>query len=260
MNFEFSEEACRSCKDVLARSGPSAEIWRDKYSQRHAIGYCMYLVEKLKPTDPADFYQKYIEYAVANPDKTVYWRGLTPDELNTLVENYRNDAIANGGLNGSFELYYNDALCHIIVETYDGLLREMDIKNALSEHGFHCDMSRENIDADYGVDVLFTHDHYSWYGLQVKPVTFYLGRRGDIVSDKVKLCEKYEKTLREKRIYTYYAFYEGSKWYRKLSDGKFLFNIDELFEYDRDNITKETLKEKMSPQSFIMATKLTSIN
>ena len=97
-------------------------------------------------------------------------------------------------------------------------------------------------DARYGVDFFaYFGKNNDRYGVQVKPITFYKGKKLDTREDVDALITKYFSAIEHfGLIGILYAIYEKrsdnrNEWFYKEVNGrkKFLFTIDELYDVDK---------------------------
>lgn len=240
-NFYFKNRTVKA-KEKIGKHNLISEIWRYSYAPSNKIGNCTDLFRKLRPTNEKDFCDKYFQYAEEHKDELpITKRGLTYDEFVKLVTEYMTRGNAASGYEYEYDDYFNDALCHIITETYDGKIQEMDFMNFLTELGYECGYFDGKVDAKYGVDIKVTNPKNGKVSaIQIKPVSFFKSRRSDVVKDQKHLIHKYHNCLNDFGIKTYYAIYykdkeTGAVLWLKNGDG-YRFKIDELFEYDVNDI------------------------
>ena len=167
-------------------------------------------------------------------------RGLSYDELVELARRYKAKSEELTATSHDLETYFDDVLCHIIVETWDGQQNERDFVGLLTSLGYQCSKFDGNIDARYGVDIKVTRSDGKVSAIQIKPISFFKSNRPDVQSDRIALCEKYEAALIEFGFKTYYAIYvrdktTGDVTWVKNGNG-FRFKIGELFRYDTSDI------------------------
>ena len=248
---------CRKCieaKDIISKIKNSTTIWRHQFAPTNIIGKMSELYKELNPINVVDFYQKYINSE----------NGKNQEYLERLAFDYK--CQVNDKENIPLELYFYDAVCHIIYETYNGMEREKQISNYLKKNTWINDVQTVNndIDKNYGIDRLLITKKGT-FGLQIKPITFFIStyeKRPDTYFDRFGSVVKYFKTKRDKNITTLFAIYEEIKgetytkykWFAK--DNKILFHIEDLFdnisaiEEDFDTFLKiyEPTKDKNSKE------------
>ena len=245
MDFIFNEKECNEAKKILGKYSPVSDIWRGTFAPSNKIGNCTNLYRLHKPKNCKDFFEKYISYAAANKDKDVKERGLSFEELMVLAERYKTLAEQNMQISYDLSVYLNDALCHIIVETFNGQNREKVFSDFLEGYNsnYKCSKFDGSIDAKYGVDIKVVWNNgieEKTSAIQIKPLSFFKSNRSDVNMDRIGLCRKYEEFYREYDIKTYYAIYTTdketgiTKWVK--NGDKFRFKINELFNYDPSDI------------------------
>lgn len=253
--------ACNATKKKFGDITPINKAWHKKYSNTPYIGSCMDLCRRLKPENYEDFFKKYTAYAEEHKNEHVSKRGLTIDEIYELADAWRNDSIEMG-LDKDFDIamFIYAALCHIIVETYDGWVREKAFRKYIEDAGFKCHYVENKLDRKYGVDMLISDtDAEKWFALQVKPISFVTSEREDTVKDKMALCKKHDKLKLDKSLDTYYVIYDGGKWLKRKDNGKFLFRVDELFGYDSNDVAS-SFRLRMTKDELKKRTELTTFN
>ena len=247
----FNEDACRDAKKLLGKNVRIMKTWNDYFAPAKSIGKCSTLITRHQPTTYEDFFNSYIRYARSHIDQPIKDRGLTTDELFKLAENYKRISETNATFSYDVETYLNDALCHIIVETFDGRKKELDIIRRLKELGFEVEVADDEFDRKYGIDIICKKDGKVVMGIQVKPHTFLTSSRKDVGEDRVRLYEKYKKAKDELNIETYYAVYDSSAkdevhWLIN-KDGKISFKYDVLFENVGSNVVaRQPIFEKIN--------------
>ena len=244
--FEFNYEKCLKYKKQFGKNRNFSLIWRNNFAQSNKIGNCTNLYRKILPVSYEDFYKRYIEYAENNKLSPIKDRGLTYDELISLASDYKSMCEKTCNCNFNIECYFYEAVSHIIIETFDGQYQERVFREYLTKKGYKCECFEGNFDGKYGVDIKIINNS-KIFGLQIKPLTFFLSTRDDVVQDQKNLCYKYEKLLHDYNIKTFYAIYvrdkdNNIKWLKNKNG--FKFKIEELFDYDPNNIFKTVRMKK----------------
>lgn len=233
MGIEFSEKKCRKAKERIRKFEPAMKVWGKEFSPSRSIGKCTSLYKILQPESYDDFFTKYVKYAEEHSDYPVQDRGLTEEELIKCSERYKALAEEYCGDKFPVEDYLYDALCHIIVETYDGMDSERVALEYIRGLGINAERASYLYDSDYGIDIIVKDGDRISYGIQVKPETFLTSGRGDVKRDRALLVKKREKALSD-GIKTYYMVYKkgaGKKieWLER-GGGKFAWTFDALVE------------------------------
>lgn len=235
-------------KEEIGKYGPISQVWQKNFAPSDKIGNVTNLFQQIRPKNEEDFCTKYFQYAEEHKNLPISKRGLTYKEFVEMVNKYKSMADAASGMEIPYDTYFNDALCHVITETYDGKIAELDFIKILEKLGYKCDWFEGSIDAKYGVDIKITRESDNKVSaIQIKPIKFFRSRRNDVCEDRVKLVQKYYNFLKDYNCKTYYAIYRkdpknGCLSWQKNGDG-FRFKLNELFEYDENNIAN-TLKTK----------------
>lgn len=252
----FSEKACREAKEMLRRNEKIMKIWNDNFAPAKSIGKCSTLISKLQPETCEEFFYSYVKYAQNNSDQPIKDRGLTVEELHELAKKYKSmSEYQCPSLDFDENTYLFDAICHIIVETFDGRSKERDIIRRLKELGFDVEVAGDDFDRMYGIDIICKKNGKIVMGIQVKPHTFLTSSRKDVGEDRKRLYQKYIKTKNELGIETYYVVYDSSSkdvvhWLTNIN-GKICFKINDLFEKNGIDpyyniITKQCIFEKIN--------------
>lgn len=239
MSIEYNRENTVKAKNTLRKDDKISTIWKRFYAPSNIIGNCTNLYRLHKPISEEDFFNKYIQYALEHKDLPISKRGLSEEELINLANDYMQRGNAVSKKPHQFDTYLNDMICHIITETYDGKIQEINFTKFLESLGYKCDYFEGSIDGKYGLDIKVTKSDGKLSAIQIKPISFFTSTRSDVQADRINLCVKYEKTLSEQKFKTYYAIYKKDSnnnilWVKN-KDG-FRFRIEELFSYDKENI------------------------
>lgn len=238
--FEYDYVSCIEAKSKLGKDGVISKIWHDQFAPSNKVGNCTNLYRKLKPVSHRDFYTKYIAYAEEHPDVRINDRGLSYDELYDLAVRYKKASDERTGTNYDLSLYFYDAVCHIIVETWNGQKLEREFVQFLQMLGYECSKFDGRIDAEYGVDIKVTRNDGRVSAIQIKPISFFKSNRWDVHRDRIALCKKYEAAKKDLGIKTYYAIYcknkdTGEIKWLKNGEG-YRFRVNELFNYSPEDI------------------------
>ncbi len=236
----LNAEICKADRDLLKKKHGISKIWNDHYSPAKSIGKCSTLYKILKPNSYQDFLQKYLEYAERNKDTLrVIDRGLTEDELILLAQEYKFLCERQVNINEPLTTYLNDAICHIIIETYDGMRREEEAISIISSRGYRVRKGGDFLDRRYGVDLACTDGHGKCFAVQVKPVSFFLSNRIDVTEDRNLIYQKKEKLKKEKGMETFYMIYDknvdGRITWIKNHDDNFAFAFDDALYLGENN-------------------------
>ena len=204
----FDVNKCREAKEILGKIPSARKIWGKEFSPSRSIGKCSMLYKILQPTSYEDFYYKYIKYAENHHNETIPNRGLTEKEIIELAWRYKNLSEENADYEQPLYRYADDAICHIIIETYDGMKRERDALAIARSYDPNIQPANYKYDSEYGMDMLSVKNNTLNYGIQIKPISFFKSKSEDVNTDRKILCEKYIKAQEDLKIKTYYMIYE----------------------------------------------------
>lgn len=258
MNFYFRNQTIKAKEELQINDDIKNKIgclWRDEFSGSNKIGNVTNLFRILNPESEKDFCDKYFEYAEKNKHLPISQRGLTFWEFLSLVSKYKEMGDNLIDIKFDIGVYFNDALCHIITETYDGKKQEREFIKFLLNLGYNCSYVEGKLDGKYGIDIKVTRNDGKVSAIQIKPITFFKSTREDVVKDRISMCHKYENALKDFGIKTYYAVYmknkqNGAILWLKNGNG-YRFKIEELCSYDPNNI-EETYQDKILPKEFAL--------
>lgn len=235
----FNEHECIKAKSILRTVPVAMKSWGTEFSPSRSIGKCTYLYKILQPTSYEDFYHKYVSYAEQHFNESVPNRGLTEKELIQLGQRYKNMTEKNGNFSQPLSVYVYDAICHIIIETYDGMRKEQEALAIAKRHDKNIRPSDYFHDSNYGMDMLSVKNDKVVYGIQIKPLSFFKSKRADVYRDRCFMCKKHKKALAELGAETFYMIYEttnGKIQWKTHEDGKFLWRFNDLVEYDNKRV------------------------
>lgn len=241
MVFEFDLDKCLHSKNILAAIDAAQVIYKNHFSYPRYIGDCTLLCRLHLPVSYEDFYQKYLNYALANSSKPIELRGLTYDELLSESHRFKELVEEQTSIVNDISVYYYGLVCHIIVETFNGKKKELQLLNYIQKtFGYECVPFDSTIDCRFGVDLKITDLEGNIYALQIKPDTFFLGNKNvSLQDDRIGMIHKRNKLRKQFGIDTIYAVYcnrndsNNGGWYMK-DNGKITFKLEQLLQFDQD--------------------------
>ena len=245
--WEFNVERCIAARDKLKSKiygSKLTEIWKHDFSPSKKIGNCTNICRKHHPTDYKDFFEKYIAYGKENLGKmTIIDRGLSFDELIELAMKFRDLALKKG-IDLPLEDYLNCAICHIIIETFDGQKAEREFRDFLEKRGYGIKLLDGVEDSTYGVDIIAVKDGKE-SGIQVKPISFFTKfPKEDLADDQKNLFDKFVKAKREKGLTTYFVVYKMENGVRKwMVNDKGQWASEKEYFFDEDKQIKDFYKD-----------------
>lgn len=218
------------------------KLWKS-ISGRPFVGNCSYLYAKLKPTSYQDFFDKYVlfinpKYEGTKLKKSQFY-GRTIEDLTRLAEYYQEQA---NDSNFTLEEYFDDIVCHVIIETFDGHQAEKELMKILTDYNFEVEETEGDMDAQFGVDLIVRKNGEVKEYIQVKPISTFVRTNASLVEDRrnfymkqIKLDEYAEKHVTDLKkrdiiymLYDYQHLISTGEvlWYYK--DNKVKFHLNEL--------------------------------
>jgi hypothetical protein len=172
------------------------------------IGYTSYLFQQFfeewnnsnerEPTvnDFAEYYVSHTNpiksYEVRREDSKYY--GRSENELLLLAMHYQKKC---NNYDVPLEKYYDDVICHTIVETFFGQIWEAKLILEYKKRGFTIEQKSGKWDNHYGVDIIVKSGNEIKDYVQCKPVTTFLGRFNESLIEDRKNFYKKEKQKKE---------------------------------------------------------------
>ena len=170
------------------------------------IGSCSYLFQDFysgwtvmhKGTYPThtDFARYYFSHINAmrsgdelkRPEDHHYGRTVT--DIVRLAEKYRSmckdDTI-------TLEQYFDDIVNHVIIETFNGQMREIKLMDEYDRCGFTAEQTSDHWDKDLGVDMIIRKNGVIKDYIQLKPITTFIGNKNEsLVRDRIVFYKKEE--------------------------------------------------------------------
>ena len=229
------------------------KVWKS-ISGRPFIGSCSYLYGLFKPESYQEFFDKYLAYP--DPEhldkrrlkKSSYY-GRTMEDLVYLAEYYKNNAEDESF---TLEEFFDDIVCHVIIETFDGHKAEKELMNVLTDYGFEVEETEGVMDAEFGVDLIVKKDGEVKEYIQVKPISTFVRTNPSLISDRSNFFLKQYKlneftenhpSLKKRDIifmlYDYQHLVSTGEvlWYYK--DNKVKFKLHELCQTNGQTLVKE---------------------
>lgn len=169
------------------------KVWKS-ISGRPYVGNCSYLYSVLKPLNYQDFFEKYVNYI--NPInegekiKRNQFYGRTIDDLIRLAKYYQEQA---NDATFTLEDYFDDIVCHVIIETFDGHKAEKELMTILNKYGFEVEETEGDMDAEYGVDLIVRKNGEFKEFIQVKPISTFVRTNPSLIEDRVNFYLKQVK-------------------------------------------------------------------
>lgn len=180
---------------------PLTVVWHNEGAPSSKIGKCVDSFKEwfANSTDTSlnSFCQYYLEHT-----KSVEEFEQTALNLQRCFAQYKTTFIGKEDkildLNNIFDLI----IFHAIVETYNGVFAEEEVKRYLEKDKSRKVIKVEELDRLYGIDLLAENqDGVGMVGVQVKPVSFFLGKKSDLIKDRQKVFTQFDKLIKNKNKY-----------------------------------------------------------
>lgn len=242
--FPFDLKKSKEYGDLITKDINAILLWKRKYTSHLYCGFSIELCNLLKPQSAEDYYEKLNAYALSKKTLPIGKRGLTKNDLVDLAIIFQKDLLELHNINYTLEQCFYFFMQHAIVDVYNGYKQEEKIWEKIETicPGATIEKVNRKMDLYYGCDLKMTHNDVEYY-IQVKPRSFFITMTKESIINKWKLCEKYERLLNDKGHKTYYVIYnQHFDFIKSKKTGKYLFYIDEIFTYDKNDI-KKTMKQ-----------------
>lgn len=200
-------------------------------TKRKFLGACADIYQRLQPKDYYDFYVKYTE----DGDRTKDNReenldcGRSEEEIVEVAKLYQK--LCNDNTYPLSE-YIMNIYHHVIVETFNGQMREQSVGLYLNKNGYTFEKPTKDEDSRLGIDFKVYKDNNLKFALQVKPITFLKSNSNvGLVKTRFDTFRKIDYVKQNYNVNTYYMFYKvndnGDILFGK-SNGKFTHNLSSL--------------------------------
>lgn len=204
----YSQIDKKDFKRTNAISRKYNKEWK-KFSGRSSIGDCSNLFQRLRPSSYYDFYKKYTkdgEETINSRNEFIFY-GRTENEIIEVAKKYRDEC---GDYSYPLEDYIKNVYMHVIVETFDGQVKEQQINQLLTNMGYTYDKPENDEDACYGIDFKVYKDNRLSFVLQIKPISFFIGTKNkSLIDDRISAFTKQEKVYSKFNVHTYYMVYSS---------------------------------------------------
>lgn len=171
------------------------------------VGCMTYLYKKYNnPKTYQQFYEAYItdKYNKKNPETC----GRNEEYLNKVARKLMN--LDNN--EEQFSVYYNYIIQKLIIDTYDGLQKENQIKQKLINKGYTCVEPTYYEDVKLSIDFKVYKDNNLYCLVQIKPLSFFLGNRNQsLIQDRIKAIKKEKKAEQQFKVPLVYIIYKDDK-------------------------------------------------
>ena len=218
-----SVEYYQNLKKRLAKYN---KIYKDNIAPKPYVGDNSKLYSILKPTSYQDFFDKYTTY-LPTPNyipknlKGSQEYGRSIEHLQMLAGRYK-ELVNDDAF--TVEDFFDDIVCHVIIETFDGHKPERELVRILSEKGYEVEETSGVMDSEYGVDLIVSKDGEVKEYIQVKPLSTFLGTKNcSLKNDRSNFFIK-QSLLND--------FADGHPDFRKRDIIYMLYNYNHLIKYN----------------------------
>lgn len=228
MHFDYIDRKDFQRTNIISRKYNT--VWK-QFAGRNVIGDCSNLFQRLKPLSYYDFYVKYTkdgeETISARP--TFRYYGRTEKEIEEIAIQYRN---ACNDFTFSLEDYIKNIYMHVIIETFDGQIKEQEVGQILSNLGYTYTKPIGDEDSKLGIDFKVFKDNILTFVIQVKPISFFTGiHNQSLIEDRLNAFTKVRNVLKLYNVPTYFMIYrintEGNvEWL--IENSKLCFTLERL--------------------------------
>ena len=199
------------------------------------FGCVAYLYKKYGyPSTPEEFYKRYI-----NDDWTCYFSKEQGRTYQHLLQKAKELRLKDGN-RFPINVYWDFIGQKLFVDTFNGLVKESEVKKMLEESGFTVATATINEDKDLGIDLKVYKDNEFLCIVQVKPNTFFKGNNNEsLINDRNSALKKEKKSLSIYNVPTFYIIYKKDDGEFIQHNGKYCFKLKDLI--DNNGYTKNII-------------------
>lgn len=225
----YPREVCLEAKKVLNKYNFTCmTIINEK-----RIGSMNRLIDACKPSSPEEFYEAWVNESLSNTSTDPAERGRSLDELYDLSLEYQSKC--------DKEIpaltYYQDILMHAIYQTWEGRLRENEVRRKFEEHGYTVRHSPYNEDSKLNIDLMVYKDDKLQFLVQVKPISTFRNNAPWALKTRSKFFRMQALGTKKYGVPYYYLIYNTHydtdiKWLYNENRESFFFTLEELCSTD----------------------------
>lgn len=225
----YPKEECIKAKNEL--KGYNYECMSIIHENR--IGSMNYILDKFNPVNEEDFFNKWIDYTLYNSKAKPSERGRSPEELYDLVLEYQSKCDRDIPA----ITYFKDILMHAIYQTWDGRMRENEIRTVAESLGYEIKHSEHKEDSRLNIDLFASKDNQLKFTLQIKPISSFRNNANWALETRRKFFRMEEKAFKKYGVPHRYVIYNthydtDMKWVHNDDKNRFLFSLNELCSND----------------------------
>lgn len=200
------------CKETKWMEGWKFKTAYRPFNRTAKVGNMAYLYSKYdRPTTTKEFYEKYISDTTDNV--SLEKKGRTEEELIKFAEEYKQNYEAiTKDTSIPLDTFYKNLVFHFFTQTITGHQAEEELTKIINEKydGYTASPVDYILDTKYGIDIEVNGDNGNKFFLQVKPISFIVGKNPseDLKKDREALIYKRCEALKDYGYNTYYVFYK----------------------------------------------------
>lgn len=225
MNYTVNETRCKETFNKL--NYRLKNKWY-KLNSTSNVGCMTYLYKKYNnPETYQQFYDLYVSDTKTDNPKTC---GRNEEYITKV-------ATQLGNLDGNqetLETYYDYIIQKLIIDTFNGLKKETEMKQELEKHGYRCEEPTYTEDTDLAIDFKIYKNDELYCLAQVKPHTFFIGNSNySLINDRKLALQK--QAIAEKQFYVpvvYFIYNKNNNQWIKNSNGKITHRLTNLINID----------------------------
>lgn len=181
---------------------PLTMIWHDEGAPVSKTGKCVECYNNWFPTLKESVYNKFSYEDFGK----YYFKNCKPYEeivevaklLQSLFAEHESEFLDKKDEILNLDNIIDLIVLHSVIETFFGTTIENRVANYIKEKGRQV-IKDENLDRTYGIDLLVeSKDKGKFVGIQIKPISFFIGKKQDLVEDRQKAFEKFNKLRAER--------------------------------------------------------------
>ena len=196
--------------------------YENVYRHPSSIGFVSEFFKKNKPTSLENAYDLYTNSGILDIGLPNDKRGRSKEELEDIAIEWQKSTVPEIPLVD----FYDAIVLHAVIETCLGNIMEQEARRIYEEHGYKTEETAGNDDRTLGIDFI-AYNEVNRFLVQVKPESFFVGEKPDLVRDRKAVWEKQRKGVSAYGgSYTYMIYAKDGKWIN--SDGRINFRYSEL--------------------------------
>ena len=186
LNYDFKDVDYYKQIKKLYNFPPLTAIWHDEGAPSPKIGRCVECFTEWFANTNDYSYQSFGNYYLEHT-KSVEELKEVALHLYNLFEQHKERFIDKQDKILNLDNIFDLIILHAVIETYNGQFCEERVKQILEQRGTPYNKV-EYLDRSYGIDLLVTNKNgEDASGIQIKPITFFLGNKPDLVQDRKKI-------------------------------------------------------------------------